>query len=186
MSFQAKHKEFQKPTFIFNLYSLVGMSLFIALSIVFGKYLAFNITSAIRISLENIPIIIAAIAYGPIAGAIVGAAADLIGCFLVGYSINPIITLGAISIGIISGISYKISIKLSSKPLVQSLFCILPSHIIGSVIIKTIGLYIYYKLPFWLTISTRALTYIIVSIAEIIVLYILLNRKLITKFAKKN
>ena len=79
-----------------NVETIVIMALFVALSIVFGKLLAINVTSNFRISLENTPILLAAVAYGPLAGAVVGALSDLIGCLLVGYSINPIITAGAV------------------------------------------------------------------------------------------
>ena len=44
-----------------DIHAIVAMALFIALSIVFGKFLAINVTSSIRISLENLPIIVAAV-----------------------------------------------------------------------------------------------------------------------------
>lgn len=72
-----------------NVETIVVMALFIALSIVLGKFVAINILQDFRISLENTPVIIAAVAYGPLAGAIVGGLSDMIGCMLVGYTINP-------------------------------------------------------------------------------------------------
>ena len=59
------------------------------MSIVLGKLLVFNITDSIRISLENLPLLMAGIFFGPFIGAAVGAGADIIGCLIVGYSINP-------------------------------------------------------------------------------------------------
>lgn len=161
-----------------DVHSIVAMALFIALSIVFGKFLAFNLTSSIRISLENLPIIVAAAAYGPIAGAAVAATADLIGCIMVGYTINPIITLGAISIGLIAGTLSHIN----CNKYLKSLITVIPAHFVGSVIIKTIGLYIYFKLPFWLTFASRAGIYAITAIAEIIILQILYSQKIIQRF----
>ena len=73
-----------------------------AFSIILGKYLAINVGENFRFSMENLPILLAGLYLGPLAGAIVGAVADLVGCLLVGYAINPIITLGAVSIGFIS------------------------------------------------------------------------------------
>lgn len=188
LSFNRKGVFYLKKNHIisFNTYAIVSMALFAALSIVFGKYFAFNITSAIRISLENIPIIIAAVAYGPIAGAIVGATADLIGCLLVGYDINPIITLGAASIGLISGICYIAIKKITNKTILHSIVSVIPAHIIGSVIIKTTGLYIYYKLPLWFTLSTRALTYAIIAAAEIIILQGIFKSKILQKISKRH
>ena len=47
-----------------NVETIVIMALFVALSIVFGKLLAINVTNNFRISLENTPILLAAVAYG--------------------------------------------------------------------------------------------------------------------------
>ena len=87
-----------------NIRVMAVAALLTALSIVLGKYLAVNVTDSLRISFENLPILMAGLFFGPLIGGVVGAAADMIGCFLVGYSINPIITLGAFLIGVISGI----------------------------------------------------------------------------------
>ena len=82
------------------------------MSIVLGKVLAFNIGDFFRVSLENLPIIFIGIAFGPLWGAVVGAVADLVGCFIVGYTVNPIITLGAMTVGAIAGIISQITKKL--------------------------------------------------------------------------
>lgn len=161
-----------------DIHAIVAMALFIALSIVFGKFLAINVTSSIRISLENLPIIVAAVAYGPVAGAVVAALADLIGCILVGYTINPIITLGAVTIGLIAGIFSM----LNCNKHLRNLLTVVPAHIVGSIVIKTIGLYIYYKMPFWLTLGSRIVVYAITAAAEIIILHILFSQKIIQKF----
>ena len=49
------------------------------------------------------------------------------------------------------------------------LFC----HILGSVIIKTVGLCIWYSLPFYVTLWQRIINYVIVAAAEIIILELL-------------
>ena len=46
-------------------------SILAAMSIVLGKYLAFNVTQDIRISFENLPIMIAGIFFGPVVGAVI-------------------------------------------------------------------------------------------------------------------
>lgn len=161
-----------------DIHAIVAMALFIALSIVLGKYLAINVTSSVRISLENLPIIVAAAAYGPVAGAVVAALADLIGCVLVGYSINPIVTLGAVSIGLIAGMFSL----LNCNKYLRNFLTVVPAHIVGSIIIKTIGLYVYYRMPFWLTLASRIGVYSVTAVAEIIILHILFSQKIIQKF----
>ncbi|HOR22689.1 MAG TPA: folate family ECF transporter S component, partial [Ruminococcus sp.] len=128
-----------------NIRVLVISALFIAMSIALGKLLAFNVTPYIRISFENLTILMAGIFFGPFVGAAVGTGADIIGCILVGYSINPIITLGAASIGLVAGIVsssvFKGNVKLNTA------FSVGLAHLIGSVIIKSIGLRVYYNYP---------------------------------------
>ncbi len=77
---------------------MVISALLAALSIVLGKFLNIPIGDSIRISFENLPVIMSSIFFGPVVGAITGAAADIVGCILKGYSINPFITFGAVCI----------------------------------------------------------------------------------------
>lgn len=147
-------------------------SILAAMSIVLGKYLAFNLTPVIRISFENLPILIAGIFFGPVVGAAVGIVADLLGCLMVGYTINPIITLGAGSIGLISGL---ISLALKKSKLPRVLFSVVAAHLIGSVTIKTIGLVIFYSMPLMETAMWRLLTYAIIGTAECVLIYLLVK-----------
>lgn len=124
---------------------LLLMSLFSALSIVFGKLLAFNIGDTVRVSFESLPILFAGVFLGPLCGALVGVVADLVGCLLVGYAINPIITLGAAVIGLCSGLLFRL---LKPLPTAARIFiAVFISHILGSVLIKTVGLIVYYGSP---------------------------------------
>lgn len=80
----------------------------------FGKLLTINVTNNFPISLENTSIPLAAVAYEPLAGAVVGGLSDLIGCLLVGYSINPIITAGTVTIGILAKLLGKFLLRSGS------------------------------------------------------------------------
>ena len=108
-----------------DVHSVVAMALFIALSIIFGKFLAFNITSSLRISFENLPILFAGIIFGPISGGVVGLVADITGCIAVGYSINPLITLGAVSVGFVSGVLSRFLIKDNKRNYFRVFICVL-------------------------------------------------------------
>lgn len=170
-----------------NVETIVVMALFIALSIVFGKLLAINFLDNFRISLENTPTILAAVVYGPLAGAIVGGLSDLIGCLLVGYAINPIITAGAVAVGIAAGLLAKLLLRENNHfsragCFLRCLFTIVPAHFIGSVILKTYGLYVYFGSPLFFTFSVRFGIYAVTSVIEAVILYILYNRKIIKKY----
>lgn len=153
----------------------VTLSLLSAIGIILGKFLAFNVTEFMRFSLENLTIIFAGIVFGPVLGATVGAVQDLVGCIAVGYTINPIITLGSAAVGLVSGFSYRLAKRLPT-PLALTV-SVLSSHVIGSILIKSVGLAVFYSLPFALTVSWRILNYIIVGACEVFVLSILLKSK---------
>ena len=170
-----------------NVETIVVMALFIALSIVLGKLVAINILQDFRISLENTPVIIAAVAYGPLAGAIVGGLSDMIGCMLVGYTINPIITAGAIAVGLLAGIFGKLLLRKDAnyskiEGYLRCLLTVSAAHFIGSIIIKTLGLYFYFGSPLLLTFFISLGIYAVTSVAESIILYILYTKKIIKKF----
>jgi ECF transporter S component (folate family) len=148
-----------------------------ALSIVLGKYLAINIGETLRFSFENLPILFCGMALGPIAGLSCGILADLVGCVLVGYAINPIITVGAAAIGAISGIYRLLPKKSRSGDIL--LFCLILAlaHVTGSVIIKTYGLAVYYDMPLYALMLWRLLNYAIVAPLEWALIYTLLKNQ---------
>ena len=156
-----------------HLRALLLMSLFMALSIIFGKFLAFNVGEMIRISFENLPILFAGLVLGPIAGVTVAVGADLVGCLLVGYAINPIVTLGAAAIGLFGGITARITRKLPL--LLRVVLTVLSAHLIGSVCIKTAGLAAFYGVSYSALMLWRSLNYLLVGTLEGVLLYVLLK-----------
>ena len=154
---------------------LVTLSALSAIGIILGKFLAFNVTEFMRFSLENITIIFSGIVFGPMLGAVVGAVQDLVGCLAIGYTINPIITLGSASIGAASGGLWLLLRKLPLT--VRLAFSVSLSHLLGSVFIKSVGLAVFYYLPFEATVLWRLLNYTIVGAAEIFLLHLLFKSK---------
>ncbi len=168
-----------------SLQGLCFAAILAAMSIVLGKFLQIPnpFQEFIRISFENLPIMLAGFALGPIAGILVGIVADLIGCLLYGYTINPIITLGSASVGLVSGF---ISNYLIKKPLIlQVIVSVSASHIIGSVLIKSAGLAVWYlakyELGYWEFVLWRLINYAIVATAECIIIYLLYKNRAFRK-----
>lgn len=161
-----------------NLRIMIVAALLAAMSIIFGKYLKIPIGDVIRISFENLPVIMAGIFFGPIVGMVTGVVADVVGCLMVGYAINPVITIGAAIIGLSSGF---ISHYVIRKPLwLKVSASVAAAHILGSVIIKTIGLSAWYDMPFYMLMLWRLLTYTGIGVAEFIIIYLLLRSKAVT------
>ena len=153
----------------------VTLSVLAAIGIILGKFLAFNVTEFMRFSFENTTIIFAGMVFGPVLGAVVGIVQDLVGCLAVGYTINPLITLGCASIGAISGVIFRV-LKRAPLPLRVATATLL-SHLVGSVFIKTLGLSLVYGSPFVVTMLWRLLNYAIVGSTEVVLLCFLLKSK---------
>ena len=152
-------------------------ALLAAMSIVFGKFLAVNIGSTFRFSLENLPVLMAGCFFGPVVGGAVGAGADIIGSLLRGYAINPLITVGAAAVGITAGIVSRRffigRINLNTAASVAA------AHLIGSVLIKSAALCIAFDAPA-VTFLYRLMIYAATGAIEGTIIYILRTNKAFT------
>ena len=153
---------------------IVLIGLLAAMSIVFGKLLAINIGNSIRISFENLPILMAGIFLGAPAGFLTGVLADVIGCLIVGYSINPIITLAAGCIGLFAGLFWQLLVN--QKLPVRVYGSVMTAHVIGSMILKSVGLMIFFHTPL-AGVAPRIPLYICIGLAEGSIILLLLKNK---------
>ena len=163
-----------------GLRTLALSSLLVALSIVLGKYAAVNIGDSFRLSLENLPVLLAGVFAGPIIGGLVGCVADLIGCVLVGYAINPIITLGATLVGVVSGLMARYVLprsKTDTCPPWRIVVSVYSAHIVGSMAVKSLGMWVYYGTP-PITLLWRVPIYLVTGVVESGVLIILSRSRL--------
>lgn len=125
-----------------------------------------------RITFENLPIIMSGILYGPIVGGLVGVASDLVSYLLSSqiYPPNLIVTAGAAAVGVISGAVSRYVVKRKGRG--QIIVSGAIAHVVGSMIIKPIGLYTFYgALVLW-----RIPLYLIIAPIEISLLCILFGR----------
>ena len=161
--------------------ALCHAALLAAMSLILGKFLQIPTPFAefVRISFENLPVILSGLVLGPLAGAMTGAVADLVGCLAYGYSINPLITLGAASAGLMAGIVGLLSRRVPL--LLRIALSAIAAHLVGSVAIKTAGIAAWYlakydlgymELTLW-----RLLNYTIIAVLEIAILYALLRHR---------
>lgn len=153
-----------------SLRNLTFCALLIAMSIVFSRVLSIS-TGFLRFNLGSLPVVLAAVLFGPAAGFAVGAIADIIGGVLAGYAINPLITLGAGAVGLFAGLGWRYlparseNIRLSAS--------ILLGHIVGSMIINSLALRIFYGFA-WSVLAARIPNALILSVAEFFLMRALL------------
>ena len=166
-----------------NVRVLVFSAMLAAISVVIGifckNFLNFG-NGLFRITFENFPIILAGIAYGPIAGACVGAVSDIVSYVLStqSFAISPIVTIGAAMVGAVSGIMSHYVIR--KEGLLRILLSVISAHAVGSLIIKSIGLFVYYE---WLVLW-RIPTYIVIGVLEALLICALYKNKYIAKIFK--
>ena len=140
-----------------------------------------NFGIGLRITFENMPIIMAGIFFGPIVGGCVGLATDIISCITAGMVPIPLVTVGATSIGVIAGVLSKYIVKKKGIP--QIAVSVVASHAIGSMIIKSLGLWQYYYNfgAGGITLLFRIPIYIGIIIVEIAVISLLLKNSAIRR-----
>lgn len=155
-----------------SIHVLTLAAMLTAMSVVIGifckTFLNFS-GGLVRITFENLPIILSGILFGPVIGAVVGVATDLISYLLSPqiYPPNLIVTLGAAVIGLLSGLVSKVIIR--KRGYLQISVATVSAHIVGSMIIKTIGLFQFYQ---W-AVLWRIPLYIVIASAELMVLCLL-------------
>ena len=151
-----------------------------AMSVVIGifckNFLNFG-AGLFRITFENLPIILAGIMFGPAVGGAVGAATDILSYLFSNqvYPINLWVTVGATSVGFVSGLISKYLIK--KHGYLRIAVSSVAAHAIGSMTIKTIGLYsIYGGAVLW-----RVPIYFVISALEIVVMCLMYHNHAVRK-----
>lgn len=160
--------------------TLTTAAMLTALSVVIGifckNFLNFG-NGLFRITFENFAIILSGILYGPIVGALVGAASDVISYFLStqSFAITPIVTIGAALIGAVSGVVSHYIVK--KEGILRIILSALSAHIVGSMIVKSFGLYVYYG---W-GVLVRIPLYIVIAALEITLMCLIFKNKALSK-----
>ncbi|MBR5514852.1 MAG: folate family ECF transporter S component [Clostridia bacterium] len=156
---------------------LCSAAILTALTVVIAYLCKFlTVTDQIRITFENLPIILCGYLFGPFVGLATGLCADLLSASLfygVG-GINPIITLGAGAVGFFAGIPYV------KKPKLRLFFAVALAHIIGNMIIKSAGFIIYYGTPF-VGVLPRIPIYAVIAATEFVLLWFITKSKALAK-----
>ncbi len=126
-----------------------------------------------RITFENLPIILSGILFGPAVGGLVGCATDLVSYFLSSQAFPPnlLVTLGAVAVGVVSGAVSRFAVKKNGY--LQIILSASLAHLVGSMIIKPIGLFAFYG---W-AVLWRIPLYLVIAPIEIMTLCLLYKNR---------
>lgn len=159
----------------FDLKTLIIMALFAAISIVLTRFMVIWLTNSVRISFGSIPIMLAGMLFGPVAGGFTGAVADIVGSTLFsGMGWYPPITIPAILSGIIPALLKPVLLKKITIWRVYAV--ILLSNLVTSIGLTTWLLSGLYGTGYFELLVVRAPITAAVTIIEGLVVYVLYKR----------
>ena len=110
-------------------------ALLCALSVVFARFTTVMPSAISRFSIEAVPIALAGYFFGPIAGVMVGAVSDTVGCLFSGYGWDPVLTVSPMLLGLFAGLLRPLLYKME-KPwdFWRVAVTLLPGKLLGSVL----------------------------------------------------
>ncbi len=162
--------------------TIVALAMLSAISIILSRFCVIWITNSIRISFGNIPIILAGILFGPLAGGLVGAASDILGAaFLSGLGWYPPITISPILMGVIPGLLHMLVVRKLSW--VRMACVVLPADIIAAMGWSTFCLYTLYGTPISVLLTVRIPLYLAIAFLETSILFMLCKSNIFVKTA---
>ena len=164
---------------VFNTYALTVCALLTALSVVLARVLTLIPAETTRISLEAVPIVLSGLLFGPIPGAVVGFAADLIGCLFSPFGYNPIFCVPPILYGLLAGAVRR---YVTDRPtLLRTALAFFPAAIVGSVLWQSMALALVYggdaKQAFFLAkLVSRSIQFALTGAVDTLIVWLLLRR----------
>ena len=161
--------------------TLAYCALLAALSVVLARLVVPMPNAFTRFSIEAVPIFLAGLLFGPVAGGMVGFSSDLVGCLFSGFGYNPIFCVPPVLYGVFAGLfRYLVGTKHSLPWLIVSF---LVPAVLGSVLYQSAALAFVYNtagtfqksLIYFLT--TRSIQFAVTAAVDILILYFLLNAR---------
>ena len=155
----------------FDTRTLTGCALLIAIEVILARFVLPMPKETIRLSIGAVPIFIAGMIYGPIAGGLVGLAGDFIGCMFSSYGFNPIFCVPPILYGVVGGFfnpTYGENCKMW-----HFFIGYLPPVLFGSILYQSWAMDMVYRTGAIFELSTRSVRFAFIYVIDVLVTYIL-------------
>ena len=161
-------------------------ALLAALSVVLARLIVPMPNAFTRFSIEAVPIFLAGMLFGPVAGGMVGFTADLVGCLFSGFGYNPIFCVPPILYGVAAGL-FRREIA-GKRTLLWLIVAFLFPAVFGSVLYQSTALsYIYYYDPavagsfrqgMLYFLSTRSVQFAVTAVIDVAILSLMLKARI--------
>ncbi len=141
-----------------HLRTLIIMALLAALGAVFSAYLSIELAptgfKTVEISLTPIPVMLAGILFGPLAGGIVGFVADTAGFFMgvQNGAYNPVFSVTMALFGVIAGLYF---LKSQKAGIWRVTALSATAQIVCSIVLNTLAIWLFYGAPLLVLLPTR-------------------------------
>lgn len=158
-------------------------ALFAALSVVFARLISLMPDAASRFSIEAVPIFLAGMFFGPLAGGMVGFVADFVGCMFSPYGFNPVFCVPPVLYGVFAGV-FRYYLNKGVNPL-RLFLAFLPPVVFGSLLYQSAMLSLFYfkgsrgsfLQGYWFYLSTRGIQFAIVIVLDVLLIYLLFRTR---------
>lgn len=165
--------------------TLAYCALLAALSVVFARLIIPMPNVSTRFSIEAVPVFLAGMLFGPVAGGLVGFCADFVGCLFSGYGYNPLFCVPPILYGICGGLFRCYLGKGVTIPRLTVSF--LPPVVLGSILWQSAALSFVYNskgsfgasLVYFLT--TRSIQFAVTLVLDVLIIFLLFRANLFTR-----
>ena len=169
---------------VLNLVTFVVTQLAMGVTVLIARYLGEKKHEFISPVIGGAAVVfalLAAVLFGPVEGFAVGAVADMIGGTLSGYAINPLITLGAGSIGLTAGLLWRAlpNLRLGLRTQIS----VFAGHAVGSIVINSLALHLFYNY-LWSVLVTRIPNALVLAAVNTVLVRLLLENKTIRGIAQ--
>ena len=161
--------------------TLAYCALLAALSVVLARLIIPMPNVTTRFSIEAVPIYLAGMLFGPMAGALVGFSSDLVGCLFSGYGYNPLFCLPPILYGVFGGLLRRWLMGKPSLPRLAVSF--LPPVVLGSILWQSAALsYVYnskgsFQASLVYFLSTRTVQFAVTLVLDVLIIYLLMKSR---------
>lgn len=161
--------------------TLAYCALLAALSVVLARLIIPMPNVTTRFSIEAVPIYLAGMLFGPMAGALVGFSSDLVGCLFSGYGYNPLFCLPPILYGVFGGLLRRWLMGKPSLPRLAVSF--LPPVVLGSILWQSAALsYVYnskgsFQASLVYFLSTRTIQFAVTLVLDVLIVYLLMKSR---------
>jgi len=161
---------------------LAYCALLAALSVVLARLIIPMPNASTRFSIEQVPIFLAGMLFGPGAGAMVGFCADFVGCLFSGYGYNPLFSLPPVLYGFFGGVFQSYLRGNVSVPRLAAAFA--APVVGGSILYQSAALSFVYNskgsfsasMTYFLT--TRSVQFAVTMALDVMIIYFLFRSRI--------